>query len=274
MKMKMKLIFIRLAQYLFLVAAFVIAVFPFYWMVVGSTNSAVDVVKGKLTFGDQLIPNLQKLFADYDVGHIFWNSCKVSFLTLFGQLLISSLAAYGFEFFPSRRRERVYNAVLLTMMVPFAALMIPLFRLIVWFQLIDTHAGLILTSLASVFLIFFFRQSYTSFPKEIIQAARVDGAGEFRIFWSIVAPSMKSTYAAAAIYSFMNSWNSYMWPLIVLQSNEQRTMQLLVSSLASAYFPEYGVIMNAILISTLPMMIIFFTLQRQFVQGITGSVKQ
>lgn len=272
--MRKKHYFYRCVQYLFLVTAFVLAVFPFYWMVVGTTNSAVDIIKGKITFGDQLIPNLKKLFADYDVARIFWNSCKVSLLTLVGQILISSMAAYGFEFFASKARERIYRVVLLTMMVPFAALMIPLFRLIVRFHLLDTHTGLILTSLASVFLIFFFRQSYKSFPKEIIQAARVDGAGEFRIFWSIVVPSMKATYAAAAIYSFMNSWNNYMWPLIVLQSNDQKTMQLFVSSLASAYFPEYGVVMNAILISTLPMIVIFFGLQKYFVHGITGSVKQ
>lgn len=272
--MRLKLFSLRFVQYLFLLIAFVIAVFPFYWMVVGTTNSAVDIIKGKITFGDQFIPNIRMLFADYDVAWIFWNSCKVSLLTVIGQLLISSMAGYGFELFSSKTRERVYGAVLLTMMVPFAALMIPLFRLIVRFNLLDTHIGLVLTSLASVFLIFFFRQSFKSFPKEIIQAARVDGAGEFRIFWSIVAPSMKATYAAAAIYSFMTSWNNYMWPLIVLQSNEQKTMQLFVSTLASAYFPEYGVIMNAILISTLPMILIFFGLQSYFVRGITGSLKQ
>jgi lactose/L-arabinose transport system permease protein len=183
------------------------------------------------------------------------------------------LAGYGFELFTSRTREKVYGVVIMTMMVPFAALMIPLFKLIVKLNLLDTHAGLILTTLASVFLIFFFRQSFKSFPKEIIQAARVDGAGELRIFYSIVVPSMKATYAAAAIYSFMTSWNGYMWPLIVLQSNQNKTMQLLISTMSSAYFPEYGLIMVAIMLSTLPMIIIFFRLQNYFVQGITGSLR-
>ncbi len=272
--MKGKLYLLRVLQYAFLLSCFILAVFPFFWMVVGATNTAVDIIKGKISFGNQLIPNLNRLFSDYDVTGIFWNSCKISLLTVLGQLLFSSMAGYGFELFSSKTRERIYGVVLLTMMVPFAALMIPLFRLIVSFNLLDNHAGLILTSLVSVFLVFFFRQSFKSFPKEIIQAARVDGAGEFRIFCSIVVPAMKATYAAAAIYAFMTSWNSYMWPLIVLQSNEQKTMQLLISTLSSAYFPEYGVIMTAIIISTLPMICIFFSLQKHFIHGITGSLKQ
>jgi lactose/L-arabinose transport system permease protein len=174
----------------------------------------------------------------------------------------------------SQALKKTYNLVLLSMMIPFAALMIPLFRLIVQFNLLNSHFGLILTSLASAFMIFFFRQSFKSFPREIIQAARVDGAGEFKIFFTIVAPAMKSTYAAGAIYAFMSSWNAYMWPLIVLQTDQQKTMQLLISTMSSVYFPEYGVIMAAIVLSTLPMIAVFFTLQNYFVQGITGSVKQ
>jgi len=272
--MKIKNILIKVLQYTFLISVFVAAVFPFYWMVVGTTNTAVDIIKGKITFGGQFFHNFKTLFAKYNVAGIFWNSCKISFFTVIGQLIISSMAGYGFEVFSSKTREKFYGGVLLTMMVPFAALMIPLFKMIVRLHLLDTHLGLILTTLVSVFLIFFFRQSFKSFPKEIIQAARVDGAGEFRIFYAIVVPAMKATYAAAAIYSFMTSWNLYMWPLIVLQTNEKMTMQLLISSMSSAYFPEYGMVMSAIMISTLPMIIIFFRLQTYFVQGITGSLNQ
>jgi lactose/L-arabinose transport system permease protein len=260
--------------YIFLTIAFIISIFPFYWMLTGMTNPALDVVKGKMIFGSDLVHNFKILFGQYDVRRIFFNTLKIAALTMIGQLIFSSLAAYGFEIYSSKARERVYGLVLLTMMIPFAALMIPLFKLMVTANLINTHTGLIISTLVSVFIIFFFRQSLKSFPKEIIHAARVDGAEEFRIFFSIVTPSMKATYAAAAIYSFMINWNSYMWPLIVLQSNQQKTMQLLISTMASAYFPEYGAIMTAIVISTLPMIIIFFTLQNYFVQGITGSVKQ
>ena len=141
-------------------------------------------------------------------------------------------------------------------------------------KLLNTHTGIIVTALASVFLIFFFRQSFKSFPYEIIQAARVDGAGELKIFLRIFVPSMKSTYAAAAIYAFMGSWNAYLWPLIVLQTNEQKTLTLMVSSMSSAYNPQYGAMMAAIVITTLPTLIVFFSLQKYFVQGMLGSVKQ
>lgn len=152
--------------------------------------------------------------------------------------------------------------------------MIPLFKLIVKLNLLNTHTGVIITGVASVFLIFLFRQNFKSFPKEVIQAARVDGAGELKIFYSIVMPSMKSTYAAAAIFAFMTSWNNYLWPLIILQTDKQKTMQLLLSTMASAYVPQWGVLMVAIVITTLPMIILFFALQKHFVQGMTGSVKQ
>lgn len=272
--MKVRGSLIKVFEYAFLIIMFIAAVFPFFWMVTGTTNSAVDIVKGRIAFGDQLYNNIKTLFAEYNIAKVFSNSCKVSVLTVVGQLIISSMAGYGFELYSSRAGEKVYGAVLVTMMVPFAALMIPLFKLLVTLGFLDTHAGLIVTSLPSVFLIFFFRQSFKSFPKEIIHAARVDGAGEFQIFYSIIVPSMKATYAAAAIYSFMTSWNAYMWPLIVLQSNRKAIMQLLISTMSSAYFPEYGVIMVAILISMLPMIIIFFGLQNYFVEGITGSLKQ
>ena len=272
--MKTRNIAKKVIVYVFLISAFVVSVFPFYWMIVGMTNKSVDVIRGKMTFGTQLINNLITLFTSFDMKGILLNSIKVSALTVMGTLLISSMAAYGFQIFSSPAREKIYNAILLSMMIPFAALMIPLFRLIVKFGLLNKHIGLILTSIASVFIIFFFRQSIKSFPYEIIQAARVDGAGEFRIFFTIFMPSMRSTYAAAAIYSFMNSWNAYLWPLIVLQTDEKKTVTLLISSMSSAYTPQYGVIMTAIVIATLPIIIVFFTFQRYFVQGMLGSIKQ
>ncbi|MCD6104308.1 MAG: carbohydrate ABC transporter permease, partial [Thermosipho sp. (in: Bacteria)] len=99
-------------------------------------------------------------------------------------------------------------------------------------------------------------------------------ASELRIFFSIVMPSMKATYAAAAIYAFMTSWNAYLWPLVIIQSSEKRTMTLFISNLASGYNPDFGVVMTGVVVATLPMIIVFFALQRYFVQGVLGSVKQ
>ncbi len=263
----------KILIYLILIVAAFFSIFPFYWMITGMTNSAVDIVKGKMTFGTMFTSNITTLFKEYNMAQVLLNSLKVTGFTVVLCLLICSMAAYGFVMYKSRVTKRMYALTMLTMMVPFAALMIPLFQIIVMFNLLNTHFALIITSVTSVFIIFFFRQSFLTYPYEIIQAARVDGAGEFRIFLNIFVPSMKSTFFAAAIYSFMTSWNSYMWPLIVLQTNDKKTTTLLISYLSSAYVPQYGVIMTAIVISTLPIVIIFFAFQKQFVQGMIGSVK-
>jgi lactose/L-arabinose transport system permease protein len=111
------------------------------------------------------------------------------------------------------------------------------------------------------------------FPKELLEAGRMDGLSELGIFLRIYLPTMKTTYAAGAIITFMSSWNNYLWPLIVLQTNDMKTITLVVSSLGSAYYPDYGVVMIGTLIATIPTLLVFFVMQRQFVQGMLGSVK-
>jgi len=260
-------------SYGFLIIMSFLSVFPFFWMVVGSTNTSSDVIKGKTSFGSSLFDNLGKLFTQVDMPLIFWNSGKVAIMSTVLTLVISSLAGYGFEMFTSKTRERVYSLILLTLMIPFAALMIPLFIMMGKFGLINTHIAIVLPGLASAFIIFYFRQSTKAFPSELRDAAKVDGLKEWQIFMFIYFPVMRSTYAAALIIVFMASWNNYLWPLIVLQSNEMKTITLVVSSLTSAYYPDFGVVMVGTVIATLPTLIIFFAMQRQFVQGMLGSVK-
>lgn len=260
-------------KYTFLGVASFLSLFPFVWMLIGATNTSTDITKGKITFGSELMNNITKLFELVDVRLVFYNSMKVALLTTLFSLIVTSMAAYGFQVFPSKWRDKIFNFLLLAMMIPFAALMIPMFKLIVRFGLINTHAALILPTTASIFLIFYFRQSFKAFPLSLVEAARIDGAGEGYIFVKIVAPIMKSTYAAAAIYSFMISWNNYLWPLIALQSDSKRTLPLVISSLSSAYFPDFGVIMVAIVIATFPMVLIFFFLQKHFTEGMVGSIK-
>jgi lactose/L-arabinose transport system permease protein len=165
------------------------------------------------------------------------------------------------------------SVLLLSMMVPFASVMIPLFRMFSIMRLLDTTLGFILPSISTAFLIFFFRQNTMSFPHEIVQAARVDGMGEFGIYVKIYLPVMAPTLAAAAIVTFMNNWNSYLWPLIIMQSQESRTMPLLITGLTAGYTTDYGILMLAVSICTLPTVILFFTQQKRFVAGILGSVK-
>lgn len=260
--------------YIFLTISAFISVFPFFWMIVGSTNTSVDVIKGKLTFGNQLTTNLKNLWDNYNLGGVLINSIKISIFVVVFSLIVSSMAGYGFEMYSSKSRNRIYSTILVTLMIPFAALMVPLFRLMNFLNLIDSHWGVILPMIPSVFLVFFFRQNFSQYPKEIIMAARVDGANELKIFFSIVLPSMRSTYAAAGIYAFMTSWNAYLWPLVIIQSEQKKTLVLLISNLASGYTPDFGTVMMAVVITTLPMLIVFFSLQRYFVQGVLGSVKQ
>ncbi len=165
------------------------------------------------------------------------------------------------------------------MMIPFAALMVPLYRMfgslsqVAPFIGMDTLASVMLPTITTAFLIFFFRQNTKMFSRELIEAGRIDGLSELGIFFRIYMPTMKTTYAAAAIITFMNSWNNYLWPLVVLQSPENQTIPLLISNLGSSYAPDYGVIMLTIVIATLPTALIFFVMQKHFVAGMMGSVK-
>jgi lactose/L-arabinose transport system permease protein len=165
------------------------------------------------------------------------------------------------------------SILLISMMVPFASIMVPLYRMFSIANLLDTTIGFILPSISTAFLIFFFRQSSMSFPAEIVQAARVDGLGEFGIYSRIYFPIMAPTFAAAAIVTFMANWNNYLWPLIIMQQQRSRTMPMLLVGLTAGYVTDYGVLMLAVTICTLPTVLLFFTQQRRFVEGILGSVK-
>jgi lactose/L-arabinose transport system permease protein len=254
------------------IAAFV-SIFPFYWMVVGSTNTSPDIAHGKITPGGYLFENIAAFFATVDVPRMFWNSAFIALVGTALTLIVSSLAGYGFEVFKSRFRERLFGLLLLTLSIPFAALMVPLFIMMSQLKLINTFAAVILVGVASVFIIFYFRQATKAFPSELRDAARIDGLKEWQIFVYVYLPVMRSTYAAAIIIVFMANWNNYLWPLIILQTEANKTVTLIVSALSYAYVPDYGVIMISAVFATLPTILIFFLLQRRFVEGLLGSVK-
>jgi lactose/L-arabinose transport system permease protein len=259
--------------YLLLSIAAFLSVFPFYWMIVGATNKSADIVTGKATIGDNLFANIATFFTTVDVPRIFWNSTVLSVVGTILTLLVSSLAGYGFEMFRSRFRENIFAFMLLLLSIPFAALMVPLFVMVSSMHITNTAIAVILPGIASIFIIFYFRQATKAFPSELRDAARVDGLKEWQIFLFIYLPVMRSTYAAATIIVFLANWNNYLWPLIVLQTAENRTVTLVVSALTSAYTPDYGMILFGTVLATLPTLVIFFVLQRQFVEGLTGSVK-
>lgn len=250
-------------------------------MIICSTNTTVEINQGKMTFGAELFTNLSNLFSsDLDFTRALINSAVIAVVTTLSALLISSLAGYGFEIFRSKGRDRIFNILLLSMMIPFCALMIPLYKMFGDFGKagltaigLNTFAAVIIPAVSTAFLIFFFRQNTKSFPKDILEAARLDGVSEIGIFFKMYMPVMKTTYAAGAIITFMNSWNNYLWPLIVLQTGEKRTVPLLLSAMGASYTPDYGMIMAGIVIATLPTALIFFVMQKHFVAGMLGSVK-
>lgn len=261
-----------LAQAGLWLAAFISA-FPFYWMIVGATNTANDITGGKITFGSALFANIGKFFSLVDAPRVFFNSFFVAIVGTALTLVVASMAGYGFEMFRSRTRDAIFGGLLLMLSVPFAAMMIPLFVMFSGAGLINTYVAILLPGVASIFMIFYFRQNTKSFPSELRDAARMDGLKEWQIFLFIYMPVMRSTYAAAMIILFMTNWNAYLWPLIVLQTNEMKTITLVVASLASAYTPDYGLIMVANVLATLPTVLVFFLLQRRFVEGMLGGVK-
>ncbi|MST74670.1 carbohydrate ABC transporter permease [Roseburia sp. MUC/MUC-530-WT-4D] len=238
-----------------------------------ATNSTVDVARGKITFGTQAVENFRKLLEQQDLFGALGNSFLYAIVQTVVALLICSLAGYGFELYHDRHKDRVFSFLLLAMMVPQVATMIPLFKMMSSMGLLNTVWAFILPSISTPFLIMMFRQNSRNFPIDVMEAARIDGLNEIQIFFRMYMPIQKSTYAAAAVITFMNAWNAYLWPKVVMSDNRAQTMPMLIANLAAGYSVDYGVLMMGVLFCSIPTMVVFFVLQKQFAEGITGSVK-
>ncbi len=259
--------------YIFLIICSFISVFPLYWMISAATNQSVDVARGKISFGVYALENFQKLTEQTDLWGAMGNSFLYSIVQTIVALLICSLAGFGFELYHDKAKDKVFSILLLAMMVPQVATMIPLFKMVSSAGLLNTVCAFILPSISTPFLIMMFRQNSRNFPVDIMEAARLEGLSEFQIFFKMYMPVMKSTYAAAAVITFMNAWNAYLWPKVVMADTRAQTMPMLIANLSSGYTTDYGVLMMGVLFCSLPTMIVFFVLQKQFAEGITGAVK-
>lgn len=260
-------------SYIFLSIVSFFSVFPLYWMITAATNNTVDVARGKIWFGTYAAENFKNLVANTNL----WQSMGNSFLYAIVQtvlcLFVCSLAGYGFELYHDKGKDILFAILLMAMMIPGVATMIPLFTMMSKAHLLNTVWGFVLPAISTPFMIMMFRQNSRNFPPDIMEAARIDGLSEFAIFFRMYMPVMKSTYAAAAVITFMNAWNSYLWPRVVMTDNRAQTMPILIANLANGYTIDYGMLMMGVLFSTLPTIIIFFVLQKQFAEGITGAVK-
>lgn len=259
--------------YIFLVIISVFSVFPLYWMISAATNRSEDVSSGRLLPGTHLLENFQNLVSQQDLWRAMFNSFKYAILLTIICLLVCSLAGYGFEIFHDKGKDFLFSILLLAMMIPGVATMVPLFQMMSNLNLLNTAVGFLLPTVATPFMIMMFRQNARSFPTDIIEAARIDGLNELQIFWRIFVPTMKSTYAAAAVITFMNAWNAYLWPKVIMSDNRAMTMPMLVSNITAGYVTDYGLLMLGVVFCSLPTMIVFFVLQKQFTEGITGAVK-
>lgn len=260
-------------SYIFLIICALVSVFPLFWMLTAATNTTLEVAQGKLWFGTNAVANFKNLLASADLWRSMWNSFFYATVQTVLCLLICSLAGFGFELYHTRGKDILFGILLLAMMIPGVATMIPLFTMMSRMKLLNTAWGFALPAIATPFMIMMFRQNSRNFPVEIMNAARIDGLSETGIFFKIYMPVMKSTYAAAAVITFMNAWNAYLWPRVVLNKSNAQTMPILIANLANGYTIDYGMLMMAVLFCSLPTIIIFFILQKQFAEGITGAVK-
>jgi len=242
-------------------------------MISAATNTSFDVAQGRILPGANAVQNFQNLVASQDLWGSLGNSILYALVQTIVAIFICSLAGYGFEIYHDKAKDVLFTILLLAMMIPQVATMIPLFKMISDMGFLNTVWGFILPSISTPFLIMMFRQNSRSFPIDVMEAARIDGLSEFQIFLRMYMPIMKSTYAAAAVVTFMNAWNSYLWPKVVMTDNRAQTMPMLIANLANSYTIDYGMLMMGVLFCSIPTMVVFFILQKQFAEGLTGAVK-
>ena len=263
----------RFFMYAFLIIVSFISVFPLYWAFISAFNNTQQILGGRMIPSTHLMENLKNLFAQQNVLLAMKNSFATSILQTVLALAVSSIAGYGFEIYHDKYKDGLMGILMLAMMVPFVAVLVPLFQMMSKAKLLNTWIGFFLPSLATPFLIMYFRNSARNFPKDTIEAARIDGLNEFQIFVKMFVPMMQPTYASAATITFMNAWNSYLWPKVIMQTADATTMPMLVSNLMAGYVIDYGVVMAGVTLCSLPTIIIFFCLQKSFTNAVAGAVK-
>lgn len=250
---------------------------PLLWMLSASLMPLSEVIKVPPVWFDISkfsLNNYVETLIDLKFTHFFLNSLLVASLVTAAQLLTSSMAGYAFARFRFPGRSVLFVVVLSTMMIPFQVIMIPLFLMMIGLHLSNTFGGLIIPMIVSPFGIFMMRQSMMSIPTALLEAARIDGASEFYIFFRIVIPLSRTPLAALGILIFLASWDNYIWPLIITNSESLWTLPLAMSRLTEQYISQTHLQMAGAAIMFLPILIVFLVLQRHFIEGIAlGGLK-
>lgn len=246
-------------------------IFPLVWMLLCSLKSPTEVMNKDVFLPSRLyFQNYVNAFHAAPFGIYFRNSLLMAAVTVLSQILTGSLAAYSFAKMEYRLNKPLFFLFLCCMMIPVEATIVGNYLTISRLGLMDTFFSVICTSMVSMFGVFLFRQFYMTIDNALLEAARIDGAGDLRIWLSIILPLGKSAMATVAIIGFIGSWNSYLWPLIITNSMELRTVQTGLRSMMEGEIGEdWGAIMAAASMISIPMVLLFVCLQKYFVQGIT-----
>jgi ABC-type glycerol-3-phosphate transport system permease component len=252
----------------------IIVFFPFFWMAVTSLKAAPEIQRVPLQIAPDHWLNLTNYFEVFKrepFMRYLLNSAIVASIAAVSSVVVSSLAGFGFAKYHFPGRDAFFLAVVGIMMVPFQSVVVPLYVWINDLGLLDTYMGIVAPDLVSVFGVFLMRQAIEMIPNDYIDAARIDGCSELRIFFSVILPSVKPAIATLLIIKFMWSWNEFFWPMVVISSPQMKVVTMGLMSFTNMYFIEYNLLTAAAVISILPILLIFITLQRWVVQAVVMS---
>lgn len=265
------------SRYALLLLTSIVFVFPLYWMITGSFKTQVSI----WATPPEWIPsqfrllNYEHIFSTTPASLWLFNSVFTSLVTVVFVVVFSAMAGYAYAKKKFPGDKLFFLVVIGTMMMPTQVTLVPLYMICRELGLIDSYLGVILPAIAFPFGVFIVRQFANSIPDEIVESARIDGAGEIRLFATIVLPLLLPALGALSIFAFMHTWNDYLWQLIILQSKEKLTLPLGISTITySENNVNYGYAMAGASLAAIPMIVFFLMLQRSFIKGITlGSVK-
>ena len=266
----------RVVVYIALVLFSFLCLVPIAWLVVSAFKANADFhVYAFMPPADRLtLGNFPSLFRQMPFLRFMMNSFFVAGVTVIVQLFFSSLGGFALAKYAFAGKKVIMGVMLATMMIPGPVLLAPMYELIYHLGLIDSHLGLIVPGMVNVFGMFLFRQSIVSVPDEMLQAARIDGCNEFQIFWHVVLPVSRPMIGAFCLIAFMGTWNSFLWPQIILQSSDRFTLPIGLNQMVGVYEADYGAMMAGTLLAVLPVVVLFFLLQKEFIAGLTkGAVK-
>ena len=264
------------AIYALLIIGALLSLFPILWMI-----SASFMPTGMAnTFPPRLLPDhptmqhYRDVFTRLSMGRYLLNSLLVACAITFLSLVFNLAAGYAFAKLRFAGRDRVFQTLLAALVIPAQVAMIPLFLIMKWLHLVNSYGGVIVPAVATVFGIFLVRQYARSIPDELLEAARIDGAGEWRIFGVIVLPLLKPIIVTLAIFTFLASWNDFMWPLIVLSDQAWQTAPVALAALSREHVQDNELMMAGSVVTILPVLALFLALQRHYLEGLLlGSVK-